>query len=855
MISDRSRQDPELDNFLRRVEDIDEAKRSKVERSGKPSRADNARAMMMSDEQYKERDLREARRLLQRDDRDDFDEQMVVDQSTYNDDDELAYKSAYNYEKTYSPKKPNYNINDLDLDREVNAKVSRTGQKGVPKEEEDASFTVSKDDYLLLQRLKKDVSSRHQEIERKDSLPPPSETNQRSMGTNSEKSNPSSMEPKKQTMPSRGKPRGQTVNVQYDIEIDMDAPMLPPRHSEKQASTQNDAYEERLRRMENRRSSPLPPKLPTRPTADLEEPSTNKNDHSDGEDMDDAPALPSRANARNEPSAVARDRKPVATKKDKLSTPQPPQARGTSQITLQSVKPEPITLIDLEDESDDASLLEEKVSRTSHTIPSRTTKPSMEETITKSHSKPNVAPVPPTSRKLNEPVSFISSLNNNKLSSAHSQLPETPKKKQTGHSLDYLESVQLKSPSTKSPKATPTKPRISNIPRSDSFINSALNSDLKLEKKHSPETTSKNAENSGKVPPPIRSKPSNLNKSIPPPTAEKPSFLQKTPSNPNKETETNDESSRKPPPVKSKPALLFRDDTDLKVNKPLVPQKPDFTPKSEKPLPPSKPRNLSSEPVTGGKEDSEETENSTEGLRSFKLRSTGTKIESKVPPKIPSKSSNISFGTLKPVAPIPMTSPSKTRQYESDGIEMPKLRSVNGTSHSDNFGTDGKHTPPVVPKRKPTIPEALLNAKSLKKTTQSSNSSNGDSDIPEALARRNALNKSKVAPAVPTRKISMPEALKKANKLKAASRGDDVGIENENTSEQDTTDDSINSKLEAVISLHQRKTFGGSTTPNAPKPLRRVRTTQAVSGSASPQLTHITKNRAKGPRRKLPSKI
>ena len=853
MISDRSRQDPELDDFLKRVEDIDEAKRSNAERGGnsRPSRAAASRSVKMTDEQYKERDLREARRLLQRDSPDDFDEEMVVDQSAYNDDEnDLTYKSAYNYEKTFSPKKPSYNINDLDLDREVDAKVSRTGNNP-SKEEGGASFTVSKDDYLLLQRLKKDISNRHHDSASPDRSGKVPERRQPSPERPIEKKKPTN-EPKKQTMPSRGKPRDQTVNVQYDIEIDMDAPMLPPRHSEKKIEKQDDPYEERLNRIQNRSSSPQPPKLPTRPVGETKDTTPEVIDLRDEEDKEAAPALPSRANVRTEPPKVERSRKPVESVTPKERTPKLPPSRGKSVIELQSVKPEPITLIDLEDESDDVSSLEEKVSRTSHTIPSRASKPVMDEPAEVVPPRSNKAPLPPVSRTSKEPMSFISSLNNNKLSVAHSQLPETPKKKQAGHSLDYLESVQLKSPSSKLPsKSTPTKPKVSNMPRSDSFINSALNSDLKLEKKRSPEAASQTTDNSTKVPPPVRQKPSNLSKSTPPPTGQKPLSLQKAFSNLNGEKEQKKDASNTPPPVKVKPAGLSKKENDNKSEAPPISKKPESIAKDKKPLPPSKPRNLSADSNINTKASEQDSEDPTEGLRSFKLRSTPAKTTSKTPPKVPAKGSSLSFATLKPVAPTPMNSSTSPRRGNNDMIEMPKLRSVNGNSDTKEGSVNGKHTPPVVPKRKPTISEALVNAKSLKKTDQSSNKppSANDSDIPEALAKRNALNKSKVAPVVPARKISMPEALKRANQLKSAAKNDP-----EPEIEEPASDD-INSKLEAVISLHQRKTFGGSASASAPQPLRRVRTTQPSTGAASPQLTHITKGRAKGPRRKLPSKI
>lgn len=71
---------------------------------------------------------------------------------TLTSDDELAYKSAYNYEKTFSPTKAHYSKRDLDI--ELSFRSSGIKESGTRK-----TYAVSEEDYMLLQRLKLDAST------------------------------------------------------------------------------------------------------------------------------------------------------------------------------------------------------------------------------------------------------------------------------------------------------------------------------------------------------------------------------------------------------------------------------------------------------------------------------------------------------------------------------------------------------------------------------------------------------------------------------------------------------------------------------------------------------------------------
>ncbi|SMN19838.1 similar to Saccharomyces cerevisiae YPR171W BSP1 Adapter that links synaptojanins Inp52p and Inp53p to the cortical actin cytoskeleton [Maudiozyma saulgeensis] len=773
--------DPELDDFLRRTHEIDNERKQK--RSNKPPAPKPKPKYVSQRNQFNENDLEEARKILQSSDILEFNEEMVVDGSEYDDNnnhDDLTFKSAYNYEKTFSPKKKNYSLDELDLEHDESNldPASRKPQNN----DSNMEFSVSKEDFLLLQRIKKNRESKIDEIKPKGEIPP-------KINKFTDKNVPKeTLSPRKKTMPTRGKPRAQNVKIQYDIEIDMDAPSLPLRKSQRNVrdeepedhTTENGVYMRRFNRINNERSSSPRPQLPSRPASNHPYTPTSRDVESEGgssEDEQDKPSLPSRGHARHTNSAK-RDLKeyPPATK------PKPNFNKSTKEIVtskilkkdepvvIRNVMPEPMSTIELIDEEADLLSFSDSVtppSTNNKKIDSNISNNSLSDIRIPSTRNTNssLPPAPPTSRKSNETTTFIESLNHNKLTETHKTSPETPKKKVELQGIDYLDSVQLKSPSphvspSNSQKPSPIKPRVSKLPRSESFIHSALNCNLETGKKVSP------------------------------------------------------------PIGKDKPAL---------PTKPLK-----FTNK---------------ETVISDTED----DNEMTDLKTFRIKNgQNDEASTKIPPKVPKKNSNIKLPILKPVEIKPVSTKAKKSLNDEHKLELPKLRSVNGKE--SNLMVNGKKgNKPDVPKRKPTIPEALVNAKLLKKTNIDHKDSSAETQIeptPEALTKKNTLSSIKVAPAIPERKISLPEALKRANQLKSQTNQSKV-LEN-------TTNQPINVRLESVMALHQRKTFNGYKTPSEPTPIRRISTTvssSSSSSSSSTPLVHVTKGRAKGPRRKLPSKI
>lgn len=180
-------------------------------------------------------------------------------------------------------------------------------------------------------------------------------------------------------------------------------------------------------------------------------------------------------------------------------------------------------------------------------------------------------------------------------------------------------------------------------------------------------------------------------------------------------------------------------------------------------------------------------------------------------------------------------SQSPTR-YKSERIDLPKLQkkvppAVNKTSKPSTtidfpkLSPVKKTPPPVKKDNKPSLPEALLKRNNLNDPKRS-------------------LNKSKTVPIIPERKISMPEALQKAKQLRG--RGGQV---EEPQREKPLT---IEDKLSSVIALQKRHTIPGSTIMRS-ESINSSRSNSSSSQGAS--LSHPTKRRAKGPKRKLPTKI
>jgi len=219
------RNDPELDNFLRRTHEIDNERKQK-RNNGPPALKPKPRLTSQRN-QFNESDLKEARKILHGSDMIEFNEEMVVDGSEYNDngEDDLTFKSAYNYEKTFSPKKKNYSLDKLDLERDETREYlpPRKSQN----EDDSMSFSVSKEDFLLLQRLKKDKEL-SKGVKPRQEIPP------KVTSSSSETPGKDAFSPRKKTMPTRGKPRANNVKIQYDVDIDMDTPSLPPRRSRRE---------------------------------------------------------------------------------------------------------------------------------------------------------------------------------------------------------------------------------------------------------------------------------------------------------------------------------------------------------------------------------------------------------------------------------------------------------------------------------------------------------------------------------------------------------------------------------------------------------------------------------------------
>ena len=776
----RINNDPELDDFLRRTHEIDDERRSN-KKNGQPLVKPKPKPMMSNQSnQFNEKDLNEARKILQDSDMIEFNEDMVLDGSEYNEND-LSYKSAYNYEKTFSPKKKNYSLDELDLERDSHDSRSinsRNESRNSQDNNDNTTFSVSKEDYLLLQRLKKGNKLETQ-LQEPKTIQPSNRVKKKT--EESLEVAEQEISPRKQTMPSRGKPRSANVKIKYNLDIDMDAPSLPRRRTQHTSKEKNNDEDTMFMRRFNkihmdREEESAPPRLPTRPMESVTLADSRTSMDVDSDDESDKPALPTRSHNR---AALEETRKPNISSRDvEIKKEIPTIDRSTkynalrnipsesTPIVLTNLAPEPITMIDL--------ISDEEIEEDDKLPPKRTPISSRRDITIKGNGLDNnstklepprnhTVPPPPTSRKPNEPVSFLTSLNKNKLTETHSALPETPKKKSVLQGMDYLDSVQLKSPTSQaSPNSSkissPVKPKISKIPRSESFIDSALNSKLDIEKK-----------------------------------------------------------SNTPPVIKEKPKL------------------------------PVKPTKLSIENSIG-----EPTK-----LRSFRIAKSEKQEEpAKKLPVVPPKNKLINFETLKPVTTTQSKDKKKVQLQNDTKIDMPKLRSVNGKD-SD------KKQAPIIPKRKPTIPEALINGRNLKKTNvnlQGNKSiSNGKpvESQPEALLKMQNLAKSKIKPAVPTRKVSLPEALKRASQLKSQNSSTPSDINTDISSSTDQSTESINDRLETMMALRQRNTFNGSNSTNIPTPMRRSQTTVSsnnTSGSSTP-LNHVTKGRAKGPKRKLPSKI
>lgn len=191
--------DPELVNFLSKVEDLD-SKRYNSSSITNPARQPLS---PVNNDSPGHRNVRRANTTT------------TENEERRNRSANLAYRSAYNYEMTFSPKKTHYSLKELDLER-----ATPNSNLNEPRPQNAKEFVISEEDYLLLQKMKASQSPNDYSC-----------------------SKPSPSFRKDHRVPSRGRPRDkEIVTVQYDFDFQETA-RLPASSSS---------------------SSPTPPPMPTR---------------------------------------------------------------------------------------------------------------------------------------------------------------------------------------------------------------------------------------------------------------------------------------------------------------------------------------------------------------------------------------------------------------------------------------------------------------------------------------------------------------------------------------------------------------------------------------------------------------
>lgn len=125
---------PETESFLKRVEEYDLQRRSASK--WKPPLKEKPERLKGS---FHEESLERARRLLEGESPRELERLRVARNTFDTPSSELAYKSAYNYEKSFSPPRKDHSLADLNLE---------------PSRRSGRTFIVSEEDFLLLQRLK-----------------------------------------------------------------------------------------------------------------------------------------------------------------------------------------------------------------------------------------------------------------------------------------------------------------------------------------------------------------------------------------------------------------------------------------------------------------------------------------------------------------------------------------------------------------------------------------------------------------------------------------------------------------------------------------------------------------------------
>ncbi|CCD26919.1 Bsp1p NDAI_0J00270 [Naumovozyma dairenensis CBS 421] len=688
--------DPELEGFIKRVEERDRARRQKQSSRSPPPTNTKPVSLRIN----KTEDLN----------KNSYD---VDNESLMYSNENLAYKSAYNYEKMFSPKRSHYSLEDLDLERSPVSKSksrSNRSEKSLSK-----TFEVSEEDYYLLQQLKSG-----------DALPAIKRT----------------IETKPVSLPTRGQPReyrntqGYNTYVVEESDSDDMPPSLPPRRAKQQVDTSplKDNKSNRSPLSINRDITKLQADGNIKQTIKVKEAFISN----------ESPLTPVRSKA--EPTTL--------TKKSK-GHELPPKAY--TEAIIKDSKPK-LT-------------------------------PDLKDIPTPGKSNLQVGDSKPTGK----PVTFLNSLENNKLTESnpntHSTI--TPFKIESSH-INYLDSNHLKknSPSlipsrtTKpsySPASSPTK-----IPRSDSFINSALK-------------------------------------------------------------------SMEPLPEQSKV-----------LKKPLLPKKPKGLQQTRK---------LFNNSHDDGDEEKKEEIPLKEEFNNLKLKSV-----EKSKPKVPYKDEKLSIPKLREV---------KTMSVLDDKIKDKRSTDDISSSSAVLQSRTKKNIPPVVPKRKPSLPEALKKMEMLNKakldegdkTTEKSKLE----EIPEALRRhQNLQNKKREKPPVPQRKTSLPEALKKAKLLNkrmqapVVKEDDDKSITDEidvakYPDEEDAASKqeplTLNNKLEQVLmnqklrSNYNNTSSGDNYTRFGTRGLNHASTapesttTHDGLNTQAKTLTHLNKKRARGPKRKPPTHV
>lgn len=135
-----SRRLSDTESFLKRVEEYDSQRRSAAK--SKPPLKEKPNRLRAS---FSEESLLRARRLLDGASPRELEEMHLSKNALDTRSSELAYKSAYNYEKSFSPPRNSQSAREGSL--ETDSSPLRTGRSG-------KTYVVSEEDFLLLQQLK-----------------------------------------------------------------------------------------------------------------------------------------------------------------------------------------------------------------------------------------------------------------------------------------------------------------------------------------------------------------------------------------------------------------------------------------------------------------------------------------------------------------------------------------------------------------------------------------------------------------------------------------------------------------------------------------------------------------------------